>query len=119
LWFGWSVERSRPIFTSKASTAPAQMDHSKILNRLESYESQISTSHDTKADVSYHKMKQSLHNLWSTVYSSEGSDSRTANIKKIQECLSNLDRKVTENEQKKYQLYYGKPHSANRSERCC
>lgn len=96
-----------------------KMDHSKILNRLESYESQISTTNDTKSDVSYHRMKQSLHNMWSTVYSSENSDSRTNNIKKIQTCLSNLEKKVTENEQKKYQMYYGKPQNFGRGEKCC
>ncbi|KAH1025438.1 hypothetical protein HUJ05_010167 [Dendroctonus ponderosae] len=95
------------------------MDHAKILNRLESYEAQISSSHDTKSDVSYHMMKQSLHNIWSSIYSTESSDSRTASIKKVQECLSTLERKVTENEQKKYQLYYGKPQHVIRSERCC
>lgn len=95
------------------------MDHGKILNRLESYESQISTTSDTKSDVSYHMMKQSLHNMWSAVYSSDTSDSRTANIKKIQSCLTNLERKVTENEQKKYQRYYGKPERVGLGEKCC
>ncbi|CAG9773756.1 unnamed protein product [Ceutorhynchus assimilis] len=97
------------------------MDQSKVFNRLESYESQIASSPDTKSSVSYHMMKQSLHNMWSAVYSTESCDSRTANIKKIQECLSSLERKVTENEQKKYQLYYGKGQDnlSNRGAKCC
>jgi len=95
------------------------MDQKKIYNRLESYEAQISNSMDTKSDVSYHMMKQSLHNIWSAIYASESSDSRSTNIKKCQECLTNLEKKVTENDQKKYQLYYGKSQGISRRAKCC
>jgi len=95
------------------------MDQQKIFNRLESYEAQISNSADTKSDMSYHLMKQSLHNIWSAIYSSENSDSKATNIKKCQECLSHLERKVVENEQKKYQLYYGKNQGVSRRAKCC
>ncbi|XP_060522865.1 uncharacterized protein LOC132699901 isoform X2 [Cylas formicarius] len=99
------------------------MDQTKIMQRLESYESQISNTNDTKSDVSYHRMKQSLHNMWSTVYSTDNSGTRTANIKRIQECLSNLERKVTKNEQKKYMNYYsghaGFEGASNRGAKCC
>lgn len=70
------------------------------------YERQIQDSNFTKSDAEYHNIKQSLHNIWSKIYTLETSSEKTALTEKIQKCLAGLDKTAEKNEKKKYQKYY-------------
>ncbi|XP_018573637.1 uncharacterized protein LOC108912738 [Anoplophora glabripennis] len=76
---------------------------------LTTHEKRILHNTYTRADFSYHNIKQSLHNMWAKIYVLDGSVERTASIKRIHECLANLEKRVAENEQKKYLNYYARP----------
>ncbi|KAJ8972023.1 hypothetical protein NQ314_000405 [Rhamnusium bicolor] len=80
--------------------------HTDLSRLISAYEKSIPQTTITKADFSYHNMKQSLHNMWAKIYVLEKSEQRTTSIKKIHECLANLEKRVNENEQKKYLNYY-------------
>ncbi|KAJ8923154.1 hypothetical protein NQ315_001708 [Exocentrus adspersus] len=81
---------------------------------LSSCERNILQSTYTKADFSYHNIKQSLHNMWAKIYVLEASEQRSSSIKKIHECLEKLEKRVAENEQKKYSSYYARAPERDR-----
>lgn len=70
------------------------------------YERQIERNSFTKSDVIYHNTKQTLHNLWSKVYSLKASTEKTRLIEKIRQCLFDLERTAEKNEKTKYINYY-------------
>ncbi|KAJ8957389.1 hypothetical protein NQ318_004869 [Aromia moschata] len=86
--------------------------HPEMTTILRGYEKLVVLDTFTKADFRYHSTKQSLHNMWAKMYDLEGSEERSASIRKINECLVNLERRVDENEKRKYLNYYSRRHRA-------
>lgn len=77
-----------------------------LFSLINIYEGQIQCSTFTKSDISYHNTKQSLHNMWSKIYSMKTSTEKTALIGRIQQCLNKLERTAEKNEKRKYLNYY-------------